>query len=114
MDEKSVSSGEDLAASPQFERDANNIGHIARHDVKPEEAEQVLLNDPIALDIQFDEGEEERWPYIGETATGRILRVVITLRGEQIRVVTAFEPSKWNKQAYLATRAGLHDRSETT
>ena len=114
MDDKAVPGGEDIAAAPQFEWDAHNIGHIARHDVKPEEAEQVLLNDPIELGLQLDEGEEERWPYIGETNAGRILRVVIALRGDRPRVVTAFEPSKRNKQAYLAIMAGLYDRSEGT
>lgn len=114
MDDKTISSVQVIAAGPQFEWEVHNLSQIAEHDVKAEEAEQVLLNDPIELDLQLEESEEERWPYIGETNAGRILRVIITLRGNRLRVVTAFEPSKGSKQAYLEIRAGLYDRSEDT
>jgi hypothetical protein len=75
-----------------FEWDDANIAHVAEHDVTREEAEQVLLNDPLELDFDAGSGGEERWVYLGETDAGRILQVVITVRGERIRVVTAFEP----------------------
>ena len=35
-----------------------NIGHVANHSVTPEEAEQVILNDPIDLGIEIVEGED--------------------------------------------------------
>jgi hypothetical protein len=35
-----------------FDWDRENFGHIAEHHVAPEEAEQVILGDP--LDIGFD------------------------------------------------------------
>ena len=31
----------------EFDWDEANIGHVARHSVLPEEAEQVILNDPV-------------------------------------------------------------------
>jgi uncharacterized protein len=99
---------------PAFDWDEHNINHIAQHDVTPAEAEQVLLNGPIDLDFQVEQEDEERWPYIGETNAGRILRVIVTLRGEKLRVVTAFEPSKQNKQAYLAIRTGQYDGSKSS
>jgi hypothetical protein len=43
-----------------FDWDERNIGHIARHGVKPEEAEQALLNDPIDVAYEVIDGEE-RW-----------------------------------------------------
>lgn len=89
-----------------FDWDEANIGHIAEHGITPEEAEEVLEGDPSDLDFQPDEGEE-RWAYLGETSSGRILNVVITLRGERIRVVTAFDASKQDKLLYLETRARL-------
>ena len=86
--------------------DEANVTHLGEHDVAPEETEEVLLGDP--LDVGFEvTGGEERWSYIGETNEGRILRVVITLRGERIRVVTAFEPEKHWKTFYLEQKAGL-------
>ena len=89
-----------------FDWDDANILHLAEHDVAPEEAEEVLLGDP--LDVGFDVvNDEERWSYLGETNEGRILRVVITMRGERVRVLTAFEPSRFQKNFYLEQKAGL-------
>lgn len=85
--------------------DYANIDHITEHDVEPEEAEEVILGDP--LDVGFDVvNGEERWSYLGETVQGRILKVVITMRGKRIRVVTAFEPPKHQKNFYLEWKAG--------
>jgi uncharacterized DUF497 family protein len=89
-----------------FNWDDANIDHIAEHDVEPEEAEDVILGDP--LDIGFDVVDgEERWSYIGETTDGRILRITITLRGKRMRVVTAFEPEKHWNVFYLEEKEGL-------
>jgi hypothetical protein len=89
-----------------FDWDDANIEHIAEHDVVPEEAEDVILNDPLDAGFDLVEGEE-RWSYVGETSERRILRVVITFRGERMRVVTAFEPVKHWKVFYLEQKAGL-------
>jgi uncharacterized protein len=91
----------------EFEWDEANIGHVAHHSVLPEEAEQVVLNDPIDLGPEFVEGEE-RYLNLGTTAKGRILLVVTTWREERIRVVTAFEPIKRLIQFYYEER-GEHD-----
>jgi uncharacterized DUF497 family protein len=88
-----------------FDWDDANILHIAEHNVEPEEAEEVILGNPLELGFEAVDGES-RWPYIGETSQGRILRVVITLRNERIRVVTAFEPPKTSKLIYLKRKAG--------
>lgn len=89
-----------------FDWDTANILHIAEHDVTPEEAEEAILGEP--LDVGFDVvNGEERWPYLGGTNEGRILRVVVTMRGERIRVLTAFEPSRFQKNLYLERKAGL-------
>ena len=89
-----------------FEWDRVNIDHIAEHDVTPDEAEEVILGDPLETGIDSEEGDEERWSYLGETNRGRILRVLITMRGERRRVVTAFEPEKRYKLLYLEMKAG--------
>lgn len=89
----------------QFDWDSGNLGHIAPHGVSPEEAEQVLLNDPCAVSFDTDESGEDRWTYLGETDQARILQVIVTVRGEKIRIVTAFEPIKRLKLFYLASKA---------
>jgi len=88
-----------------FEWDDANIAHVADHDVTPEEAEQTLVNDPLELGFDAGPGGEERWAYLGETDESRMLQVVITLRGERIRVVTAFEPVRRLRVFYLETKA---------
>ena len=89
-----------------FEWDEANIAHIAEHDVAAEEAEEVVLGDPLEIGFEVVNGEE-RWSSIGETHEGRILRVVIAIRNERIRVVTAFEPEGHWKAFYLEQKAGL-------
>jgi hypothetical protein len=39
----------------EFDWDEANIGHVARHSVLPEEAEQVILNDPVDLGMDIVE-----------------------------------------------------------
>jgi uncharacterized DUF497 family protein len=89
-----------------FDWDYVNISHIARHDVLPHEAEEVIRNNPLFLD-QTHEGEEQRYVEVGETQASRILVVVSTLRPEKIRVVTAFPAGKRFLRLYLD-----HKRSE--
>jgi hypothetical protein len=43
---------------------------------------------------------------LGATSQGRILVVVITMRGDKIRVVTAYDATQRDKQLYLTTKAG--------
>ena len=80
--------------------DAGNTDHIARHDVLPEEAEQVLENDPFDVARYFRNGEE-RLNQVGETDAGRVVVVVTTERGKDIRVVTA-HPADRDMRAFYA------------
>jgi|ERR1017187_9416055 uncharacterized DUF497 family protein len=89
-------------AEIQFDWDAENIGHFAKHQISPSEAEQVILNRPVDLEVEFREGEE-RAPQVGETDAGRILIVVSTMRGKKIRVVTAW-PAKERLRRYFQTQ----------
>ena len=66
-----------------------NTNHIARHGVTPAEAEQVVLNEPLDMEVIL-RNEEQRIVQVGETDAGRILVVVSTMRGTMIRVVTAY------------------------
>jgi len=72
----------------EFDWDEQNVGHILRHDVTPEEVEQALQNDPIELAVQIRNGEE-RVLCAGKTNFGRVLQVAYTTRKRKIRVVTA-------------------------
>ena len=83
----------------EFDWDDANVGHVARHRVTPEEAEEVLLREPLDLGMEIVAGEE-RYFNLGCTQRGRILLVVTTWRGNRIRVVTAFAPVKRLVQFY--------------
>ena len=37
----------------EFDWDEANVSHVARHKVSPEEAEQVILNDPVDLRVEI-------------------------------------------------------------
>ena len=90
-----------------FDWDQANINHIARHGITPEEAEQVVLNDPIDLTMQLSDGEE-RTPQVGETDAGRLLVVVTTWREELIRVVTAFPAKSAFRKLYVTQKGIAH------
>lgn len=89
-----------------FDWDSANILHLAEHGIAPEEAEQVILGEPLELDSEVVDNEE-RWSDIGETDGARILRVAITVREQRVRVVTAFEAPRYWKAFYIEQKAGM-------
>jgi uncharacterized DUF497 family protein len=84
-----------------FDWDDQDIGHLARHQISPEEAEQVIENRPVDLESHIRNGEE-RTPQIGETNAGRILIVISTMKEKKVRVVTA-RPANKNYRRYFAS-----------
>ncbi len=83
----------------KYQWDTANISHIAKHSISAEEAEQVIENDPIDVGERLRNGET-RFVQIGETATGRILTVVATMRQNLIRVVTAHPANRAQRRFY--------------
>ena len=83
--------------------DAGNIDHIARHNILPEEAEQVVENDPFDIARYLRNGEE-RLNQVGETDAGRVLVVVTIQRGEDTRVVTAHPADRDMRALYAQMR----------
>lgn len=73
-----------------FEWDEANIMHIAKHDVTPEEAEEVFSdkNNVLIEDIKHSL-VEKRFIIIGKTQKGRLLYQVFTRRGNKIRVISS-------------------------
>lgn len=83
----------------EFEWDEANVRHITRHAVRPEEAEQILLNDPLVVAVQLRQGER-RVLSLGESDAGRLLTVVFTKRTGKIRIVTAHPMNRKQRAAY--------------
>jgi uncharacterized DUF497 family protein len=86
-----------------FDWDRNNLRKIRAHRIEREEAEQLLLNDPIPV-YEQDIGGERRFVYYGETDSKRLLAVIVTERGDKIRVVTAYDLDAGQKRDYLERR----------
>ena len=89
-----------------FDWDDANRSHIARHGVSPEEAEQVLVNNPLDLDPQHV-NDEWRFPSIGLTRPGRWLVVVTTVRGAKTRVLASFDAPKNLIALYLKEKGRM-------
>ena len=87
-----------------FEWDRGNLRKIRTHRISREEVEQTLINDAIPIYEQDVEGEP-RFVYYGETDARRLLAVIVTERGGQIRVVTAYDLDAQQKRDYIARRA---------
>ena len=94
---------------PEFEWDEHNVAHIAVHGVTPEDVEEAL-GDPNRKEfVAYDTQTERRRAYVGETATGRLLFVVLTQRGEKLRVVTARDAKRTERRLFREIDNGAGD-----
>jgi uncharacterized protein len=85
-----------------FDWDQANVEHLSRHNVTPEEAEEVVLGDPFELQMQLaEESGEERLLQLGETAEGRILQMLTTWRGQKVRVISAWDAPRQLRIYYM-------------
>jgi uncharacterized DUF497 family protein len=92
-----------MAAELSFNWDEANTRHVARHGVTASEVEEVFANDPADIGFEAVEGEA-RWTAVGHTGVLRVLVVVWTMRGQDVRPITAFEAGKQLRDAYVAAR----------
>ena len=89
-----------------FEWDEANLAHIARHNVTPEEAEQVFFDVDNAFDEDIKHSTvEKRFIIIGKTEKGRLLYQIFTRREDKIRVISSRDINKKEVNLYeKATR----------
>ena len=87
-------------SSMEFEWDAANRKHIARHDVTPDEVEEAIVIEPLEASVQQHESEE-RILCFGRTKAGRLLTILYTERSGTIRVVSAYDMNKEQQQLYF-------------
>ena len=83
-----------------FDWDDDNLDHIARHQVEPEEAEEALSDPDLIVTDAYNTPTEQRAAVVGATEDGRILFVVYMVREARFRVVTARDANKSQKRAY--------------
>jgi uncharacterized protein len=76
-----------------------------KHGVMPSEAEEVFFNRPLLVKVdRGHSGTEERFQLLGQSAKGRRLFVVFTIRGKLIRVISARAQSRKERRIYEKTK----------
>lgn len=77
-----------------------SAANARKHDVSFEEAATALL-DPHALAQEDDLAEgESRWVLLGLSVAGRLLTVVYTLRGDNVRLISARRATRKEERSY--------------
>lgn len=79
---------------------AKAAGNLRKHGVSFADAEGVFM-DPLALHrLDPDAEGEERYVALGAGSAGHLLVVIYTLRGEEIRLISARRASRAEIRAY--------------
>ncbi len=93
-----------ISESEGFDWDKGNVDKNAvTHQISCEEAEQVFLNRPLFfIDDPQHSRKESRIKAFGKTDEGKMLTVSFTMRGQKIRVISARNMNRRERNAYEA------------
>ena len=84
-----------------FDWDAGNRDKNLKHGVQASECEQVFFNQPLViLDDPKHSVAEDRYAAFGQTDQGRRLVVVYTQRADLLRVISARDMNRKERQFY--------------
>ena len=85
-----------------FQWDKGNIEkNWLKHGVNPSECEQIFFNLPLVTHNDFKHSEgEDRYYSLGRTDTDRFLFVVFTVRKNLIRIISARDMNRRERQIY--------------
>jgi len=85
-----------------FQWDAGNSEkNWISHQVTKSECEQIFFNQPLILGNDEKHSEiEQRYYALGQTDDGRLLFIVSTVREKLIRVISARDMSKKEREVY--------------
>jgi len=89
-----------------FQWDVGNADkNWERHTVSQGESEQVFFQRPITIVPDRKHSKQEpRYAVLGQTASGRRLTIVFTIRGNLIRVISARDMSRAERRRYERTQ----------
>jgi uncharacterized DUF497 family protein len=87
-----------------FEWDKHNAEkNWLKHQVLPEECEGVFFNRPLVVAEDADHSEQEsRYYCLGQTNQARFLFMVFTVRENLIRIISARDMSRKERNVYLS------------
>ncbi len=95
----------DFSKLTGFDWDAGNTTkNPSKHTISNEEAQEVFFRSPVVMDATRPEDLEPRWFVFGLSERGRVLRVVFTVRGTLIRVISARPASRKERTDYEKIR----------
>lgn len=82
----------------EFDWDDHNRGHLARHNVTPEEFEECFFGPKV--EQVLERSGEVRVAAVGKTKAGRYLSIVYTMRRGHVRPVTAYTLPRRRRRCY--------------
>ena len=92
-----------LSKCTSFQWDEGNLDkNWLKHEVSFSECEQVFFNLPLVTCKDAGHSEkEERYYVLGKTDAERFLYIVFTVRKKQIRIISARDMNKKERQVYV-------------
>lgn len=84
-----------------FEWDDANEGHLARHGITAEEAEEIVLNGPVWM--RNKKGMRGDWKAVGYTHGGSALTIIVSVNGDtgMLRIITGWPATQGDVTRYL-------------
>ena len=80
---------------------ANAEKNWLKHSVTPSECEQIFFNMPLILENDEKHSQkEDRYYALGKTDKHRLIFVVFTIRNNHIRIISARDVNKKERQVY--------------
>jgi len=91
-----------LSQCEGFEWDDGNINkNWQKHKVSPAECEQLFFNRPLVVQDDIKNSEaEKRFYALGSTDSRRTLFIAFTVRNKRIRVISARDMSRKEREVY--------------
>lgn len=81
--------------------DGNTQKNWERHQVTPEEAEDVFLGEPLVVSSDVGHSQREKRYYaLGQTSRGRRLFVAFTVRRKLVRVISVRDMNHREQEVY--------------
>lgn len=91
----------DLSKIEGFEWDKGNLEHVKKHHVSKEECEEAFLNKEVIVTEDIIHSQtEERYRIYGQSDNGRLLFIIITMRENKIRVISARDQNKRERKEF--------------
>jgi len=91
-----------LPTPVSFDWDQHNQNkNMTKHNVGSKECEEVFFNEPIIINLDRKHSQlEERFRSLGKTDKNRKLFVSYTIRNQKIRIISARDQNKKERQIY--------------